>query len=71
MGIPADIKTAEEHNLLFPRKKDFRFRGGLVLSYHWFALGVGFGRSDWQRSRVNNVGPRALLVFGRSVRWRL
>ena len=35
-----------------------------MLSYRWFALGVGFGRSDWQWFRVNNVGPRPVLVSG-------
>ena len=34
-----------------------------MLSYHWFALCVGFGRSDWQRFRVNNVGPRSVLIL--------
>ena len=34
-----------------------------MLSYRWFALGVGFGRSDWQWFRVNNVGPRSVLVL--------
>ena len=38
----------------------FRFRGGLVLSYRWFVLGVGFGRSDWRRFRliISLVGVR-------------
>ena len=34
---------------------DFRFRGGLVVSYRCFVLGVGFGRSDWQWFRVNMI----------------
>ena len=41
-----------------------------MLSYRLFALGVGFGRSDWQWFRVNNVGPRSVLVLGLFV-WRL
>ena len=41
----------------------FRFRGGFVLSYRWFASGVGLGRSDLRRFRVNNVGPRSVLVL--------
>ena len=35
-----------------------------MLYYRWFALGVGFGRSDWRRFRVNNVSPRLVLVLG-------
>ena len=30
----------------------FRFRGGFVLPYRWFALGVGFGRYVWRRFRL-------------------
>ena len=41
----------------------FRFRGGFVLSYRWFVLGVGFGRSDWRRYRVDNVRPCSVLVL--------
>ena len=41
-------------NPAFYSKKEtaFRFRGGLVLSYRLFALGVGFGRFDWQWFRI-------------------
>ena len=42
---------------------DVSIGGGFVLSYRWFALGVGFGRSDWRWFRVNNVGPRSVLVL--------
>ena len=35
-----------------------------MLSYRWFVLGVGFGCSDWQRYRVNNVGLHSALVSG-------
>ena len=51
----------------FEKETALRFRGGLALSYRRFALGDRLGRSDWQRFRVNNVGPRSVLVFGRSV----
>ena len=65
----ANIKTAAKPNI-FKKETAFRFRVGLVLSYRLFALGVGFGRSDWQRFRVNNSGPRSVLVFGRSDWWQ-
>ena len=42
-----------------PMGWSFRFRYGFVLSYRWFALGVGFGRPDWRPFRVNNVGSRS------------
>ena len=29
----------------------FRTRGGFVLPYRWFVLGVGIGRSTWRRFR--------------------
>ena len=36
----------------------------LIVIYRCFVLGVGFGCSDWQLFRVNNVGPRSVLVSG-------
>ena len=42
----------------------FRSRGGLALSYRWFALGVGFGRSVLQQFRFDNVGMQSVSVSG-------
>ena len=42
----------------------FRFRGGLVLSYRWFALCVGFGRSNFAAvSSYHIVGSRQVLLL--------
>ena len=37
---------------------------GFGLPYRWFAIGVGFGRSDCQWFRINNVVSRSVLVLG-------
>ena len=46
-----------------------RLSGGFVLSYRWFALGVGFGRCVWRWFRLILSLVLVRVSFGRSV-WR-
>ena len=63
-GFRPILKPPQNPTFYFKKETAFRFRGGLALSYRWFVLRVGFGRSDWQWPRVNKVGPRSVLVSG-------
>ena len=53
LDLLGDYTPKRERRIQAFLETDFRFRGGLVLSYRCFALCVGFGRSDWQWFRVN------------------